>query len=194
MRESSLSQRAAAESLPLRDAFSVLFFVSVGMLFDPYILVEEPLHVLSVVAIIVFGKSVAAFLIVLFFKYPLNTAPLVSASLAQIGEFSFILAGIGVALGILPLEGQNYIFAGALISIAINLLVFNFVNPTREKVEKLGRLGVLSVCDDGTDLDALTSVGMGYAEVAVFAIPDAFQASIIVDAIKKDKSEYKSCG
>ncbi len=99
MRESDLSYRAAEESLPLRDAFSVLFFVSVGMLFDPEVLIRQPLQVFVTVAIIVFGNSLAAFLIVLAFRYPLNTALTVSASLAQIGEFSFILAGLGVSLG-----------------------------------------------------------------------------------------------
>ena len=102
LRESALSYRAAEESLPLRDAFAVLFFVSVGMLFDPGVLLEQPLQVLSVVAIIVFGKSLAAFLLVLAFRYPLNTALTVSASLAQIGEFAFILIGLGVALGVVP--------------------------------------------------------------------------------------------
>jgi len=126
---SDLSHRAAEESLPLRDAFAVLFFVSVGMLFDPMILVQKPLHVLAVLGIIVIGKSLAAFLIVLAFRYPLNTALTVSASLAQIGEFSFILAGLGVALGLLPVEGQNLILAGALLSIAINPLVFHLIDP-----------------------------------------------------------------
>ena len=93
MRESALSHRAAEESLPLRDAFSVLFFVSVGMLFDPQVLLREPLRVLAVLAIIMIGKTLVAFAIVLAFRYPLNTALTVSASLAQIGEFSFILAG-----------------------------------------------------------------------------------------------------
>ena len=102
MRESDLSYRAAEESLPLRDAFAVLFFVSVGMLFDPEVLIRQPLRVLVVVAIIVFGNSLAAFLLVLAFRYPLNTALTVSASLAQIGEFSFILASLGVALELLP--------------------------------------------------------------------------------------------
>ena len=125
MRESDLSYRAAEESLPLRDAFSVLFFVSVGMLFDPEILVRQPFRVLAVVAIIVFGKSLAAFLIVLAFRYPLNTALTVSASLGQIGEFSFILASLGVALELLPGEGQSLILAGAFISIALNPLVFH---------------------------------------------------------------------
>jgi CPA2 family monovalent cation:H+ antiporter-2 len=129
MRESEFSHRAAEESLPLRDAFAVLFFVSVGMLFDPMVLVERPLQVLSVVAIILVGKSIAAAALVLAFRYPLNTALTVSASLAQIGEFSFILAGLGVSSKLLPPEGQSLILAGALISIAVNPLVFAGVKP-----------------------------------------------------------------
>lgn len=129
MRESALSQRAAEESLPLRDAFAVLFFVSVGMLFDPKILINEPLHVLAVLGIIIIGKSIAAAALVLAFRYPLKTALTVSASLAQIGEFSFILAGLGVSLGLLPINGQNLILAGALISIAINPLIFRALKP-----------------------------------------------------------------
>ncbi|MBX3661928.1 MAG: Kef family K(+) transporter [Burkholderiales bacterium] len=132
LRESSLSHRAAEESLPLRDAFSVLFFVSVGMLFDPKMLIEEPLRVLVVVAIIIIGKTLAAFAIVIAFRYPLNTALTVSASLAQIGEFSFILAGLGVALKLLPPEGQNLILAGAVISIALNPLVFSAIEPLQK--------------------------------------------------------------
>jgi CPA2 family monovalent cation:H+ antiporter-2 len=96
LRESEFSHRAAEESLPLRDAFAVLFFVSVGMLFDPMVLVEQPLRVLAVVAVIVLGKSLAAAMLVLLLRYPLNTALTVSASLAQIGEFSFILAALGM--------------------------------------------------------------------------------------------------
>jgi len=132
MRESDFSHRAANESLPLRDAFSVLFFVSVGMLFDPAMLLTEPLRVLVVVAIIVVGKTLAAFAIVLTFRYPLNTALTVSASLAQIGEFSFILASFGVALNLLPAEGQNLILAGALISVALNPLLFSCIEPVLE--------------------------------------------------------------
>jgi len=131
MRESEFSHRAAEESLPLRDAFSVLFFVAVGMLFEPDILIEEPLHVLGVVAIIMFGKSIAALAIVLAFRYPLNTALTVSASLAQIGEFSFILAGLGLALGLMPAEGMSLVLAGALISIALNPLLFTAIEPLR---------------------------------------------------------------
>lgn len=131
MRESEFSHRAAQESLPLRDAFSVLFFVSVGMLFDPSILLQQPAHVLGVVAIIMLGKSIAALVIVLAFRYPLNTALTVSASLAQIGEFSFILAGLGLSLGLLPAEGMSLVLAGALISIALNPLLFALVEPMR---------------------------------------------------------------
>ncbi len=131
MRESSLSHRAAEESLPLRDAFSVLFFVSVGMLFEPQVLVDEPLRVVAVVAIIILGKTVAAVALVLAFRYPLNTALTVGASLAQIGEFSFILAGLGVSLGLLPQEGQSLILAGALISISFNSAVFAAIEPAQ---------------------------------------------------------------
>lgn len=140
MRESPLSHRAANESLPLRDAFSVLFFVSVGMLFDPAMLLREPVRLIAVLAIILLGKTLAAFLIVIAFRYPLNTALTVSASLAQIGEFSFILAGLGVTLKLLPLEGQNYIVAGAVISIALNPLIFSAIEPVQKWVRSRSRL------------------------------------------------------
>lgn len=129
MQESDLSHRAAEESLPLRDAFSVLFFVSVGMLFEPRVLLDEPLRLLVVLAVIMVGKSIAALLIVLAFRYPLNTALTVSAGLAQIGEFSFILASFGVAHGFLPREAQSLILAGALISISLNHLLFRSIEP-----------------------------------------------------------------
>jgi CPA2 family monovalent cation:H+ antiporter-2 len=132
MRESEFSQRAAEESLPLRDAFAVLFFVSVGMLFDPAVLIERPLQVLAVVLVIVVGKSIAACVLVLAFRYPLNTALTVSASLAQIGEFSFILVGLGVSLKLMPAEGQSLVLAGALISIATNPLWFSLIAPLQK--------------------------------------------------------------
>jgi CPA2 family monovalent cation:H+ antiporter-2 len=140
MRESPLSHRAAEESLLFRDAFAVLFFVSVGMLFDPLVLIREPLHVLAVVAIIILGKSLAAFALVLLFRYPLNTALTVSASLAQIGEFSFILAGLGISLGILPAEGQSLILAGSIISIAVNPLVFQAIEPAQAWIRSRSKL------------------------------------------------------
>jgi len=129
LRESQFSHRAAEESLPLREAFAVLFFVSVGMLFDPRVLLDQPVKVLAVVGIIVVGKSLASVALVLAMRYPLNTALTVSASLAQIGEFSFILAGLGMSLGLLPPSGQSLILAGALISITINPLVFKAMAP-----------------------------------------------------------------
>ncbi len=122
--ESDLSHRAAAEAQPLQDAFAVLFFVAVGMLFDPLILVERPLAVLAVVGIIVIGKSLAAFAIVRILRRPTGAALLVSAALAQIGEFSFILAELGVSLGLMPEDGQGLILAGALISITLNPVAF----------------------------------------------------------------------
>ena len=132
MRESEFSHRAAQESLPLRDAFAVLFFVSVGMLFNPSVMWERPLQVLAVVAIIIVGKSLAAAALVLAFRYPLHTALTVSASLAQIGEFSFILVGLGASLGLLPPEGASLVLAGALISIALNPLVFRAIAPLQK--------------------------------------------------------------
>ena len=149
MRESPLSYRAAEESLPFRDAFSVLFFVSVGMLFEPQILIRQPLHLLAVVAIIIFGKSLAAFILVLLFRYPLNTALTVSASLAQIGEFSFILAGLGVSLKLLPVEGHSLILAGAIISIALNPLVFQAIEPAQAWIRSRSKLArALELPDD----------------------------------------------
>ncbi|TFZ00329.1 YbaL family putative K(+) efflux transporter [Ramlibacter humi] len=132
LRESEFSHRAAEESLPLRDAFAVLFFVSVGMLFDPVVLVEQPLRVLAVTAVIVLGKSVAALLVVLVLRYPLHTALTVSASLAQIGEFSFILVSLGGALHVLPPEAQSLVVAGAILSIALNPLLFRMVEPAQK--------------------------------------------------------------
>jgi CPA2 family monovalent cation:H+ antiporter-2 len=122
--ESELSQRAASETLPLRDAFAVLFFVSVGMLVDPTIVLREPIPLLATVLIIVVGKSLAAFVIVRLFGHPTSTALTIAASLAQIGEFSFILAGLGIELTLLPERGRDLILAGAIVSILLNPLFF----------------------------------------------------------------------
>jgi CPA2 family monovalent cation:H+ antiporter-2 len=130
--ESDLSQQAAEESLPLRDAFAVLFFVSVGMLFDPLILLRDPLPVLATLFIIVIGKSAAAFVIVVLFRHPVGTALTISASLAQIGEFSFILAGLGVDLGLMPERGRDLVLAGAMLSILLNPVVFAATDRARE--------------------------------------------------------------
>ena len=135
LRESEFSQRAAEQTLPLQDAFAVLFFVSVGMLFEPAVLLEQPMRVLITVAIVLLGKSLAAGGLVLLFGYPVKTAIMVSASLAQIGEFSFILAGLGMALGLLSKEGHSLILAGALISIALNPLLFSLAQPLERRLE-----------------------------------------------------------
>src|SRR4029077_4120078 len=175
MRESPLSHRAAEESLPFRDAFSVLFFVSVGMLFDPNVLARQPLQLFVVVAIIIFGKSLAAFFIVLLFRYPLNTALTVSASLAQIGEFSFILANLGISLGLFPAEGQSLILAGAIISIALNPLVFHAIEPAQAWIRSRSKLAQtlerpddpLAVLPMTVDLNRLSGqvVLVGYGRV-----------------------------
>jgi len=143
--ESALSQQAASETLPLRDAFAVLFFISVGMLFDPVILIRDPLPVLATVAIIVIAKSVAALAIVQLFGRPLGTAATIAVSLAQIGEFSFILASLGVSLGLMPALGRELILAGAIISIVLNPLLFMALDRLRPWLDS--RDGAKAVAD-----------------------------------------------
>lgn len=206
MRESEFSHRAADESMPLRDAFSVLFFVSVGMLFDPMVVWEEPFKVLMVIAIIMIGKTVAAVLLVLAFRYPLNTALTVGASLAQIGEFSFILAGLGVALNLMPEEGQSLVLAGALISIAANSAIFWMIEPFQNWARKHSALARrLEMRDDplaqlpmSTDLNLLTGqvVLVGYGRVGKRIAQSLNEQNIpfvvaeqnreTVDALRKD--------
>jgi CPA2 family monovalent cation:H+ antiporter-2 len=131
--ETELSQRAAEDALPLQEAFGVLFFVAVGMLFDPRVLVEDPLHVLAVLLTIQLGKSLFAFLIITLLRYPLSVALTVPAALAQVGELSFILVGLGIELQLVPMEAQNLIVAGALLSITLNPFVFRSL-PAIEKL------------------------------------------------------------
>lgn len=126
--ESALSQHAAKETLPLRDAFAVLFFVAAGMLFDPLIVMRDPLPLVATLLIILLGKSIAAFLIVRMFDYGRTTAFTVAASLAQIGEFSFILVGLGTELELLPAQGRDLIIAGAILSILMNPMLFSVVD------------------------------------------------------------------
>jgi monovalent cation:H+ antiporter-2, CPA2 family len=137
--ESDLSHRAATELQPLQDVFGALFFVSVGMLFDPAVLVREPVHVLAVIGIIVIGKSIAAFGIVRALRGSVETALTVSAALAQIGEFSFILVALGIALGLLTAESQSLIVAGALLSITLNPLIFRIVGRRTPNAERAAR-------------------------------------------------------
>ncbi|EPS8494290.1 YbaL family putative K(+) efflux transporter [Yersinia enterocolitica] len=137
LNESELSHRAAQDTLPLRDAFAVLFFVSVGMLFDPMILLSEPLAVLASLAIIIFGKSAAAFILVRMFGHSKRTALTISVSLAQIGEFAFILAGLGISLGLMSEHGRNLVLAGAILSIMLNPLLFTLLDRYLAKNETM---------------------------------------------------------
>ncbi|GAA0480970.1 MULTISPECIES: YbaL family putative K(+) efflux transporter [Tatumella] len=158
LNESELSHRAAHDTLPLRDAFAVLFFVSVGMLFDPHILIERPLAVLGALAIILFGKSVAAWLLVTWLGHTRRTAMTISVSLAQIGEFAFILAGLGVSLGLLNDDGRNLVLAAAIMSIMINPVMFSLaerylmkteqqVDPAQPVSEEEEPMVPLEICD-----------------------------------------------
>jgi CPA2 family monovalent cation:H+ antiporter-2 len=175
LRESALSHRAAEESLPLRDAFSVLFFVSVGMLLDPQVFVEEPVKLIAVVAVVMLGTPLTAAAFVLALRYPLNSALTVGASLAQIGEFSFILAGLGVTLGVLPTEGQSLILAAALLSISFNPLLFAAIEPLQKWIRSKSTLArafersddPLAELPPTVDVDTLTGhvLLVGYGRV-----------------------------
>src|SRR5436190_555528 len=166
MRESTLSHRAADESLPLRDAFAVLFFVSVGMLFDPSIVVRAPLALLAILGIVMIGNTLAAFVLVLLFRYPLNTALTVAAGLAQIGEFSFILARIGVTYRLLSEEGQSLILAAAILSIALNPVVFAAVAPAQRwiRARRSDPLAELPSTVDAAQLTGHVAI-VGYGRV-----------------------------
>jgi len=167
--ESELAHRAAEESLPLREAFAVLFFVSVGMLFDPSILLREPLALIATVLIIVIGKSVAAFLIVRAFGHPRDTALTIAVSLAQIGEFSFILASLGAAMHLLPDVGRDLILAGAILSILLNPLLFSLLDRYASRFAEAGPLPDELESGDEAWLTAATLSGhtvlVGYGRV-----------------------------
>lgn len=163
LNESEYSHKAAEDSLPLRDAFAVLFFVSVGMLFNPAILLEQPLLVLGTFLVIVLGKSLAAMLIVLAFGKPLSTALTISVSLAQIGEFSFILIGLGIGLNLVPEAGRDLVLAGAILSILCNPLLFLLIDrlqPWLDRREHTTPADQVSVADsEDNDLHPITETG-----------------------------------
>ncbi|WP_304703202.1 cation:proton antiporter domain-containing protein [Turicimonas muris] len=198
MRESKYAHRAAMESLPLRDAFSVIFFVGVGMMFDPMILVDKPLHLLAVLAIIILGKSLVAFGLVMLFRYPLHTALTVAASLAQIGEFSFILAGLGVSLGLLPQEGMSLVLAGAIISIAFNPVAFALVEPLKNLIKKRWKYArvldaksdPLSVMPDEEESKYLRGhmVLVGYNKVCEHIAKDLSERKVPFVIVEKDRN------
>jgi CPA2 family monovalent cation:H+ antiporter-2 len=195
--ESALSQRAAQETLPLRDAFAVLFFVSVGMLFDPASLLRDPWPLLATLFIIIVGKSVAAFLIVLAFRHPVGTALTISASLAQIGEFSFILAELGVKLNLLPTAGRDLILAGAILTIMLNPLTFAAADWLSRRLEQAPDRA-------GTDVDGSdANTGKVAASAKSSAAPEATHltghtilvghgrvGSIVADALKKSSQPF----
>ncbi len=165
--ESDLSQRAAEEAIPLRDAFAVLFFVSVGMLLNPMVFVAAPLAVIATIAIIIVGKSAAAYLIVRAFGHSRSTAFTVSASLAQIGEFSFILIGIGIELNMVPRESRDLVLAGAIVSIMVNPFVFTLLERLGADNEAAPR--IKPAAEPETDLTPTTLTGhdivVGYGRV-----------------------------
>ena len=140
LNESKLSHQAASDSLPMRDAFAVLFFVSVGMLFDPHILIEQPLAILATFLIIVLGNSFCGFIVARVFREPLQTQLTLSVGLAQIGEFSFILAALGVSLGLLSEDARNLILAAALLSIIVNPMFFVLLDRWSAKHEAQNRV------------------------------------------------------
>ncbi|WP_224652473.1 YbaL family putative K(+) efflux transporter [Pectobacterium versatile] len=191
LNESELSQRAAHDTLPLRDAFAVLFFVSVGMLFDPMILLNDPISVLITLAIIVFGKSAAAFVLVRLFGHSKRTALTISASLAQIGEFAFILAGLGIVLGLLSEEGRNLVLAGAILSIMINPLLFTLLERYLAKNETIEE----QIVEEAIEEEKQIPVDMcnhallvGYGRVGSLIGAKLHQAGIPVVVIENSRS------
>ncbi len=194
--ESELSHRAAEETLPLRDAFAVLFFVSVGMLLNPFVLLSHPWAVLSVLGIILFGKSVAALVIMKLFKRNAETSFTVAASLAQIGEFSFILAGLGVGLNLLPKLGSDLILAGAIISIMLNPLMFLIARWATSLAD--GNRPRSSAADDPAPI-ALTghTVLVGYGRVGQVVAQGLVRTQtpfVVVDVIEENVQQAREAG
>jgi CPA2 family monovalent cation:H+ antiporter-2 len=199
--ESQLSHQAAQETLPLRDAFAVLFFVSAGMLFDPNIVVSHPVAVIVTVLIIVVGKSAAAYAIVRAFKHSRGTALTISASLAQIGEFSFILATLGVGLELLPSEGRDLIMAGAIISILLNPVLFVLLDRylARTEPKKTTAKPISDVANDAVADITLTdhAVVIGYGRVGkviVDALLDAGVPMVVTDERAEAVEELRKRG
>jgi len=192
--ESELSQRAAQEILPLRDAFAVLFFVSVGMLFNPNIVLTAPWSLAATVFIIVIGKSLAAFAIVRLFGHPASTALTISASLAQIGEFSFILASLGVGLGLLPKQGSDLILAGAIFSILLNPLLFAALD--RYLVRGRAGVSITTAEPETTTREPVPVTGLtdhvvlvGHGRVGKFISPGLIEMKLPLLVIEHDSDE-----
>jgi CPA2 family monovalent cation:H+ antiporter-2 len=194
MGESQLSHRAAANSLPLQDAFSVLFFVSIGMLFDPTVILDKPLEVLGVLFLIVVGKPIAAFLIVLALRYPLGLGLGVSASLAQIGEFSFILASLGASYGLMTNEGQSLILAAAILSITLNPLAFTAADLLHKQFDRrfpswAGRFGKLRERALSTELVRIRALAEKREQEQARKITEFVETFPLFSAIDADSQE-----
>ncbi|HUR80141.1 MAG TPA: cation:proton antiporter [Thermoanaerobaculia bacterium] len=186
--ESALSERAAEESLPLWDAFAVLFFVSVGMLFDPMVLVREPLAVLATLGVVMIGNAAAATAIVLLFRYSLSTAIMIGVSLAQIGEFSFILAGIGREHGLLPEHAQHLILAAAILSISLNPALFVALAPMQKwmRTQRPDPLAELPMSVDSEELTGHVAIA-GYGRVGRRIAQDLAERGIPFTIAEKNR-------
>ncbi|MBL8549332.1 MAG: Kef family K(+) transporter [Hyphomonadaceae bacterium] len=187
LKESELSHRAADNTLPLRDAFAVLFFVSVGMLFNPRVLIEQPLAVLATLLIIMVGKSIAAFLIVKAFRFPTDTAVLISASLAQIGEFSFILVTLGLSLGLLPEGARDLVLAGAILSITLNPAIFVIADRMRaQRLRQESDAAIAAANDPVSVTESDHVIVVGYGRVGRRVADSLFAQGIPAVVIESD--------
>lgn len=195
LNESELSQRAAHDTLPLRDAFAVLFFVSVGMLFDPMILINHPLSVLGALAIVVLGKSIAAWLLVIILGHSRRTALTISVSLAQIGEFAFILAGLGISLNLLSEEGRNLVLAAAILSIMLNPILFGLLERYLERAETIEEQTLEEVFEEEKQIPVDIchhAIVVGYGRVGSLLGAHLHQAGIAMVVIENSRSRIES--
>ncbi|AYA40993.1 Kef family K(+) transporter [Xenorhabdus nematophila] len=197
LNESELSHRAAQDTLPLRDAFAVLFFVSVGMLFDPMVLFQQPLAILGTLIIIIIGKSLAAMLLVRMFGHSRRTALTISVSLAQIGEFAFILAGLGVALGLLDGEARNLVLAGAMISIMLNPLLFSLLDRYLEKTETIEEQLIEETLEEETQIPVDIcghAIVVGYGRVGRLLYQRLQEKNFPVVVIEDTRARFEELG
>ncbi|PHM68234.1 YbaL family putative K(+) efflux transporter [Xenorhabdus sp. KJ12.1] len=197
LNESELSHRAAQDTLPLRDAFAVLFFVSVGMLFDPIILIQQPIAILGTLAIIIIGKSVAALLLVRLFGHSRRTALTISVSLAQIGEFAFILAGLGVTLGVLNGDARNLILAGAIISIMLNPILFSLLDRYLEKTETIEEQILEETLEEETQIPVNIcghAIVVGYGRVGRLLCQRLQEKPFPLVAIEDTRARFEELG
>ncbi|MDX7987974.1 Kef family K(+) transporter [Xenorhabdus sp. 12] len=197
LNESELSHRAAQDTLPLRDAFAVLFFVSVGMLFDPMVLFQQPLAILGTLAIIVIGKSLAAMVLVRMFGHSRRTALTISVSLAQIGEFAFILAGLGITLGLLDGEARNLVLAGAIISIMLNPVLFSLLDRYLEKTETLEEQLIEETLEEETQIPVDIcghAIVVGYGRVGRLLCQRLQERNFPVVVIEDTRARFEELG